>query len=82
MHADLGANLECDEKFVSSPDGTAFSVAFRQGNPRVALLNIGEEEQKGTIVFVLLRSNLPNRLGVNYQGFVEGSSLLMAVLTS
>ena len=77
---DLGANLECDaENLVQfAVLGQAF---FRSLNgdvkPRVGLLNVGEEEQKGhEYIREAARRLSVEELGVNYQGFVEGSDLV------
>ena len=76
---DLGANIECDAKNLIqfAVMGSAFyRDIYGVGTPSVGLLNVGEEDQKG---FDYLREaakvlNL-ERLGVNYQGFVEGSDI-------
>ena len=47
---DLGANIECDEKNLcdfSSMSAALFKSLFLNEKPRVALLNIGLEENKG-----------------------------------
>ena len=77
---DLGANLECDaENLVQfSILGQAFyrSLTGKQ-SPRLGLLNVGEEEQKGhEYLRVASRQLSEPELGVNYQGFVEGSDLV------
>ena len=77
---DLGANLECDEENLIqfALMGQAFFHSLTdKPSPRVALLNIGEEEQKGHDYLRLASQQLADpELGVNYQGFVEGSSLV------
>ena len=77
---DLGANLECDEENLVqfALMGQAFFHSLTdKAKPRVALLNIGEEEQKGHDYLRLASQQLAQPdLGVNYQGFVEGSSLV------
>lgn len=77
---DLGANLECDEENLVqfALMGQAFFHSLTdKANPRVALLNVGEEEQKGHDYLRLAALQLSDpELGVNYQGFVEGSQLL------
>ena len=48
---DLGANVECDEKNLidfSEMGSALFKSLYPLENPRVALLNIGSEEIKGT----------------------------------
>ena len=77
---DLGANLECDaENLVQfAVLGQAFFRSLTGGAaPRVGLLNVGEEEQKGHEYIREAGRRLSDvELGVNYQGFVEGSDLV------
>jgi len=76
---DLGANVECDtENLVQfAVMGAAFArTVLGLTRPRVALLNIGEEELKGTeelkMAAALLRAaDLPMR----FEGFVEGDKI-------
>ncbi len=77
---DLGANLECDEEnlvqFALMGQAFFHSLTDKE-NPTVALLNVGEEEQKGHEYLRLAAQELSDsELGVNYQGFVEGSDLV------
>ncbi len=76
---DLGANVECDtENLVQfAVMGAAFArTVLGVERPRVALLNIGEEELKGTeelkLAAALLRAaDLP----MTFAGFVEGDKI-------
>ncbi|MBV8972511.1 MAG: phosphate acyltransferase PlsX [Sphingomonadaceae bacterium] len=76
---DLGANVECDtENLVQfAVMGAAFArTVLGVARPRVALLNIGEEELKGTeelkMAAALLReADLP----MVFTGFVEGDKI-------
>jgi glycerol-3-phosphate acyltransferase PlsX len=76
---DLGANVECDtENLVQfAVMGAAFArTVLGVERPRVALLNIGEEELKGTeelkMAAALLRAaDLP----IVFAGFVEGDKI-------
>ncbi len=76
---DLGANVECDaENLVQfAVMGAAFArTVLGVARPRVALLNIGEEELKGTeelkMAAALLRAaDLP----MAFTGFVEGDKI-------
>ena len=76
---DLGANVECDtENLVQfAVMGAAFArTVLGVPRPRVALLNIGEEELKGTeelkMAAALLRAaDLP----MIFEGFVEGDKI-------
>ncbi len=76
---DLGANINCNSRmlvqFAIMGAVMAEDVAGAN-NPRVALLNIGEEESKGLdnireAAMILRNSNL-----INYIGYVEGNELL------
>ena len=76
---DLGANTECDaENLVQfAVMGAAFArVVLGLERPRVALLNIGEEELKGTgdlkDAAALLRAV---ELPMDFMGFVEGDKI-------
>ena len=76
---DLGANTECDaENLVQfAVMGAAFArTVLGLSRPRVALLNIGEEELKGTEELkdaaALLRSV---QLPMEFEGFVEGDKI-------
>ena len=76
---DLGANTECDaENLVQfAVMGAAFArTVLGLTEPRVALLNIGEEEAKGTDELkeaaALLRST---PLPLRFAGFVEGDKI-------
>ena len=77
---DLGANLDCDEENLVqfALMGQAFFHSLTgKSNPSVALLNVGEEEQKGHDYLRLAAQTLADpELGVNYKGFVEGSNLV------
>jgi phosphate acyltransferase len=74
---DVGANVDCDPKMLAqfAVMGDIYSrVIFRNDNPRVGLLSIGEEESKGNeltkAVTPLLKS-----LSLNFIGNVEGRDL-------
>lgn len=76
---DLGANTQCDaENLVQfAVMGAAFArTVLGLKEPRVALLNIGEEEAKGTDdlkeAAALLRAV---KLPMEFQGFVEGDKI-------
>ena len=74
---DLGANIECDaENLVQFAIlGQAFHRSLTgKESPRLGLLNVGEEEQKGHDYLRVASRRLSDpELGMNYQGFVEGS---------
>jgi glycerol-3-phosphate acyltransferase PlsX len=77
---DLGANAECDARNLIqfAVMGAAYArVVFDLDAPRVALLNIGSEDQKGTDAIrdaaAVLRGQ--QHLPLNFIGFVEGDRL-------
>jgi glycerol-3-phosphate acyltransferase PlsX len=77
---DLGANVVCDaENLVQfAVMGDAFArVALRLENPKVALLNVGEEDVKGSDVVKRAAEELRSgRYPVNYIGYVEGDGVV------
>ena len=76
---DLGANTECDARNLVqfAVMGAAYArIIFDLDSPRVALLNIGSEDQKGTdeireAAGVLRDADVP----MTFTGFVEGDRL-------
>lgn len=74
---DLGANAECSSQqlFQFSVMGSVLATAVNGVNePRVGLLNIGEEETKGNEV-IREAADLLNASDLNYIGFVEGNDI-------
>lgn len=78
---DVGANVDANAKQLVdfAVMGTAFSrVVLGTDDPKVALLNIGQEELKGREVLrdaaTILKSS---KLGLNFIGFVEGDGISM-----
>ena len=78
---DLGANVECDEKNLIdfSEMGSALHKAlFPHETPKVALLNIGSEEIKGTEVLKKAYAKLKeiSTYGdFEFNGFIEGNKI-------
>ncbi len=76
---DLGANADCsaEQLFQFAVMGSACVTAMRDiAKPRVALLNIGEEEIKGNDTIKLAASMLAAST-LNYQGFIEGDGIFL-----
>jgi phosphate acyltransferase len=76
---DLGANAECtaEQLFQFAVMGSALVTAVNGiERPRVALLNIGEEEIKGGEV-IRQAAALIAASGLNYVGFVEGDDIFL-----
>ena len=77
---DLGANIECDaDNLVQfAVMGAAFArITLGLERPRVALLNIGEEELKGTdeLRNAAARLRDARTLPIEFSGFVEGDKI-------
>ncbi len=76
---DLGANAECsaEQLFQFAVMGSALVTAiYGIDRPRVALLNIGEEEIKGNEV-IKQTAHLLQASQLNYIGFVEGDGVFL-----
>ncbi len=75
---DIGANADCKPEVLAQfgEIGSLFAQhTFQIDNPRVALMNIGEEEQKGSLTsqatFPILKANKK----INFIGNIEGKDL-------
>ena len=78
---DLGANVECDEKNLidfSEMGAALYKALFNEETPKVALLNIGSEEIKGTEVLKKTYTKL-KEISKNgdfkFNGFIEGNKI-------
>jgi phosphate acyltransferase len=75
---DVGANIECRAKFLYefAVMGSLYATnILGLENPKVGLLNIGEEESKGTAV-ILETYKLLKKSNLNFIGNVEGRDIL------
>ncbi|MCL1786277.1 MAG: phosphate acyltransferase PlsX [Alphaproteobacteria bacterium] len=78
---DLGANIQCDEEilFDFALMGAVYAEQIgKMKNPRLGILNIGEEETKGNAVLQKLNNILTenkDNLPYEYIGFVEGNDI-------
>lgn len=75
---DLGANVDCtsDHLFEFAIMGSVRTTFVDHiEKPRVALLNIGEEEMKGLDVIKETAKRLQECSEINYVGFVEGNDI-------
>jgi len=78
---DLGANIECDEKNLcdfASMGAALFKSLFYNENPKVALLNVGLEENKGNEILkktfsVMKNNNIKNFI---FNGYIEGNHIM------
>ncbi len=79
---DLGANVNCDSEtlfqYAVMGSVVAQEVAGIE-SPRVALLNVGEEQIKGNDQVKFTAKLLSDAKGINYTGFVEGNDIFTNV---
>lgn len=76
---DLGANIECDSTMLvqfAVMGAVMAEEVVGIAQPRVALLNIGEEETKGLDHIRAAAAILKNTPTINYIGYLEGNDLL------
>ena len=81
MVLDLGANIECDEKNLldfACMGSALFKSLFGSNLPRVALLNIGLEENKGNEILKKTFSILKKNKLKNFEfcGYIEGNHIM------
>lgn len=72
---DSGANVECKSEYLNqfATIATAYyKEMFNIKSPRVALLNIGTEEEKGNALVKDANILLKDNKNINYIGFIEG----------
>lgn len=76
---DLGANVDCNSEqlyqFALMGQAVASALTGKE-KPRVALLNIGEEDIKGNDQVKQANELLRADPGINYRGYVEGNDIL------
>jgi glycerol-3-phosphate acyltransferase PlsX len=74
---DLGANINCPPEYLYqfALMGNVLAGASTEMSPRVALLNIGTEQQKGTEELKAAQLLLQADRCINYVGFVEANSI-------
>ncbi|WJY16697.1 phosphate acyltransferase PlsX [Pectobacteriaceae bacterium CE90] len=76
---DLGANVECSSTMLvqfAVMGAVMAEEVLGLTNPRVALLNIGEEESKGLTNIREAAAQLRMTPSINYIGYLEGNELL------
>ncbi|XKM13172.1 phosphate acyltransferase PlsX [Orbaceae bacterium ac157xtp] len=76
---DLGANVECDSEMLvqfALMGEILAKATLAIEHPRVALLNIGEEEAKGLDCIRLAASSLKASDQINFIGYLEANDLL------
>lgn len=75
---DIGANADCKPEVLSQfgEIGSIFAQhTFQLEKPRVALMNIGEEEQKGSLTSQATYPLLKQNKRINFIGNIEGKDL-------
>ncbi len=75
---DLGANLDCSPELLIQFAGMGMTLACHAGGiarPRVALLNVGTEKNKGPAVLHEAAVSLEHDPQYEYVGYIEGSAL-------
>ncbi|KMT64769.1 phosphate acyltransferase PlsX [Catenovulum maritimum] len=74
---DLGANVECDEHILHqfALMGSVVSEKNKLDNPRIGLLNVGEEEIKGSDKVKKAAQLIRQDKSLNYIGYVEGNDI-------
>lgn len=74
---DLGANINCPPEHLHqfALMGSVLANVSGDKAPRVALLNIGTEQQKGTDVLKVTQSLLQDDERINYVGFIEANRI-------
>lgn len=80
MILDVGANADCKpENLVQFAELGSLYAKHVQGvqTPRIALLNLGEEEGKGNLLSQATYPLLKEHKGLNFVGNVEGRDVLM-----
>ena len=78
---DLGANIECNEKNLvdfACMGSASFRSLFNNDKPKIALLNVGLEENKGNEIlkktFSILKENKIKNF--EFSGYIEGNHIL------
>lgn len=75
---DIGANADCKPEVLAQfgEIGSIYAqYTFGITNPRVALMNIGEEEQKGSLIAQATYQLLKESRKINFVGNIEGGDL-------
>jgi glycerol-3-phosphate acyltransferase PlsX len=75
---DVGANLEPKPHHLAQYGvmGEVYAkLSFGKQSPRVALMNVGGEEQKGTAFMKKVRDLLRNEKSIDFMGYIEGRSV-------
>lgn len=77
---DIGANADCKPEMLEQfgEVGSIYAqYTFGIDKPRVALMNIGEEEQKGSLVAQAAHQMLKNNRKIHFIGNIEGKDMFV-----
>jgi glycerol-3-phosphate acyltransferase PlsX len=77
---DIGANADCKAEMLAQFGELGSIYArhmFKIDSPRVALMNIGEEEQKGSLAVQAAHQLLKDSPRINFIGNIEGKDMFM-----
>lgn len=75
---DVGANADCKPEHLQQfalLGSSFYSAVYKVAAPKVGLLNIGEEEEKGSILTRATNTLLKETSGINFVGNVEGRDI-------
>ena len=75
---DVGSNADCKADVLSqfAVLGSIYAKhVFAKKNPKVALLNIGEEETKGNLLTIAAHELLKHQEDINFIGNIEGRDI-------
>jgi len=78
---DLGANIECNDKNLidfAVMGSALFKSLFNDSKPKIALLNVGSEENKGNDILKKTFSTLKEKKTSNFDfcGYIEGNHIM------
>jgi len=78
---DLGANIECNEKNLIEfgfMGAALYKALYNEIDPKIALLNVGSEETKGTEIIKKAHQFFKGlkKSNFNYHGYIEGNHIM------
>lgn len=78
---DLGANLKCDAQQLHqfALMGSVLALALSSNEPRIALLNVGKESNKGTAEIKAAHDMLLADERLHYIGYIEGDEIYSGI---
>lgn len=78
---DVGASINCDDYdlYIFAIIGNLFAKCRGIDNPKVSILNIGEEHHKGFEYHHLAFDRLKANKNINFQGYIEPKNILMGL---